>query len=250
MMLRGSSQAGPLISEGLDAWWYIDKVDFDSKLMFLLTFFSASVLLWPFGFGLDPQGISSTCSFDPIDSHQRFYDCLRRGLSKPITSLSTRLILPHDPSYRTSTSNYNLAIQPNASAIVFVSDTREASEMIKCGVEYHVPITPRGGRHSYAGYGTGQASLVIDVSNLRKISFNSDGTRPVQVKVGAGLRVGDLASSISNARRAVSHGSHPHIGMCVCVLFFFFFGTAGSTDWVEAKLMFFRLCWLVGLIRQ
>ena len=65
---------------------------------------------------------------------------------------------------------------------------------------------------SYASFSSGgqNGSVVIDLQEFQNIEVNDNGI----AKVGAGVRLGDLALSIYNqSKRALPHGTCPGVGL-------------------------------------
>ncbi|KAI7956241.1 hypothetical protein MJO29_007640 [Puccinia striiformis f. sp. tritici] len=143
-----------------------------------------------------------------------FTACLRSELGAP-DSNSSKIVLPGDPSYPLSTLTYNLAIQRNSSAIVYVSTANDVSEAIKCASQFRIPVVARSGGHSYASFSSSPHGLIIDVTNLKDFSFATNHVGEIGEKVtfGAGLRLGDLDMALQDHERAVPHGVFPYIGV-------------------------------------
>ncbi|KAA1135234.1 hypothetical protein PGTUg99_020769 [Puccinia graminis f. sp. tritici] len=177
-------------------------------------------------FGYLAGSLSATRSTTLLDScsiaerghtterHSSFQDCLRTEIGAT-DHISSRIVFPGDPSYPLSTLTYNLAIQHNSSAIVYVSSANHVSEAIKCASEFKVPVVARNGGHSYASFSSSPHGLIIDVTNLKDFSFatNHVGEVGEMVTFGAGLRLGDLDMALQEHERAVPHGVSPYIGV-------------------------------------
>jgi FAD/FMN-containing dehydrogenase len=131
-----------------------------------------------------------------------------------LDSFSSKIVFPGDLSYPLSTLTYNLAIQHNSSAIVYVSDAKDVSKAIKCASKFRVPVVARSGGHSYASFSSSPQGLIIDVTNLKDFSFatNHVGEVGEMVTFGAGLRLGDLDMALEEHERAVPHGVCPYVG--------------------------------------
>ncbi|PLW50268.1 hypothetical protein PCASD_01709 [Puccinia coronata f. sp. avenae] len=162
---------------------------------------------------------SNSCSsagrIDTIaESHVSFRDCLRSEVGQ-LDSFSSKIVFPGDLSYPLSTLTYNLAIQHNSSAIVYVSDAKDVSKAIKCASKFRVPVVARSGGHSYASFSSSPQGLIIDVTNLKDFSFatNHVGEVGEMVTFGAGLRLGDLDMALEEHERAVPHGVCPYVGV-------------------------------------
>ncbi|WAQ86860.1 hypothetical protein PtA15_7A589 [Puccinia triticina] len=147
-------------------------------------------------------------------SHGSFRECIRSTLGAS-ESFSSKAVFPEDPAYPVSTLTYNVAIQHHASAVVYAASAEDVSEAVKCAAEFRVPVVARTGGHSYASFSSSPHGLIIDVTNLKGFSFETDHVGQVAEKVtfGAGLRLGDLDMELQDHERAVPHGVYPYIGV-------------------------------------
>lgn len=147
------------------------------------------------------------------ETHASFRDCLLSELGR-LNSFSSKTVLPGDISYPLSTLTYNLAIQHNSSAIVYVSTAKDVSKAIQCASNFRVPVVSRSGGHSYASFSSSPNGLIIDVTNLKDFSFETNGVGKVGelVTFGAGLRLGDLDMALQPHERAIPHGVCPYVG--------------------------------------
>jgi FAD/FMN-containing dehydrogenase len=71
-----------------------------------------------------------------------------------------------------------------------------------------VPMAPRSGGHSYAGYSTPDGGLVIDVGALSKVDVQGD-----QVVIGAGARLRDVYAAVARTGRCLPAGTCPTVGI-------------------------------------
>lgn len=162
------------------------------------------------------DGCSSSNLSGSAPSPTSFSACL---ISKIDTvnriSSSAKLVFPRDPLYALSTLTYNLAIQHNASAIVYASSSTDVSEAVKCAAKFKIPVVARSGGHSYASFSSSPNGLIVDVTSLKNFSFATDHVGEVDelVTFGSGLRLGDLAIALQEHERAVPQGSFPYIGV-------------------------------------
>lgn len=133
--------------------------------------------------------------------------CLQHGLSAAST-----LVLPSSPDYINATTSQNLSWLYFASAVVFVGAPDDASLAVRCAAAHHVPVTPRGGRHSYASFGSGgqNGSVVVDVSALKSFSYDA---ATGHATLGAGFRLGNLALALDAHARGTPHGTCPYVGI-------------------------------------
>ena len=94
-------------------------------------------------------------------------------------------------------------------AVVECASVADVQRAIAFARAHAIPIAPRSGGHSYAGYSTGPG-MVIDVGKLSRITVNrAHGT----VTVGAGARLIDIYSAVAAAGVAIPGGTCPTVGI-------------------------------------
>ena len=124
--------------------------------------------------------------------------------------LDGSLLLPNDPAYAKAALPYNSALGTRTpAAIAMVAGRTDVKRCITRASGHGIPIAPRSGGHSYAGYSTPNGGLVIDVSRVKKILIKDDGT----VQIGAGARLGDVYAALAARGRALPGGSCPTVGV-------------------------------------
>lgn len=75
-------------------------------------------------------------------------------------------------------------------------------------------MAAKSGGHSYASYGLGgveEEALIIELSSFRTVSVADDEDRTA--KVGAGMRLGDVAIALNEKGRGLPHGTCPYVGI-------------------------------------
>ncbi|KAF8463457.1 hypothetical protein BDZ91DRAFT_306170 [Kalaharituber pfeilii] len=134
------------------------------------------------------------------------------------TTLSGCLVESQVPYIGSSSTNWTEVIEPfNLRAkytpvLLAIPETvDQVSKAVKCAAQYGVKVQARGGGHSYAAMGLGgtDGSFVVDMKKFKSITLQND-----IATVGAGVRVGDLATYLyNNGQRAIPHGLCPGIGI-------------------------------------
>lgn len=134
-----------------------------------------------------------------------FENCLRQNIT------NSEVVLPTSDEYDDATSSNNLSWQYDAAAVVFVANAADAAAAIKCAAAAKVSVTSRGGRHSYASFGSGgrNGSLVLDMAPLHSMTFDA---ATGLATVGSGFRLGNLALGLDARGRATAHGTCPFVG--------------------------------------
>ncbi|SLM33671.1 glucooligosaccharide oxidase [Lasallia pustulata] len=132
-------------------------------------------------------------------------DCLTNS-SVPISLLSSL-------NFAQLAEPYNLRLPYTPAVIVLPTTPQHVSDGVKCACSTGVKVQAKSGGHSYASYSSGgkNGSLIVDLESLQNISIdNATGI----VKVGGGVRLGNLALGIFNqAQRALPHGTCPGVGI-------------------------------------
>ncbi|KAK7045778.1 hypothetical protein VNI00_007179 [Paramarasmius palmivorus] len=122
-------------------------------------------------------------------------------------------------AYGPGSGQYNIASRPfNArysyqpAAIAFPTSVADVAKAVSIGASKKVNIVARSGGHSYIANGLGgkDGALVIDMSGMKSITVNSDTGLAI---VGAGNRLGDVASRLNNYGRGIPHGTCPYVGI-------------------------------------
>ncbi|KAF8582643.1 FAD-binding domain-containing protein [Ramaria rubella] len=126
-----------------------------------------------------------------------------------LSSISNLVALTaSSPEFTAAKQPYNLRLSPNPSIIVSPTTVQQIQSIVTCAANSSLSVSAKSGGHSYAAYGLG-GDIVIDLSNLKGLTLNSDGTAVVQT----GNRLGDVAQGIFNqGQRALAHGSCPYVG--------------------------------------
>ncbi|KAF4437868.1 hypothetical protein F53441_12926, partial [Fusarium austroafricanum] len=104
---------------------------------------------------------------------------------------------------------YNLRLAYTPAAIAIPTTVKHVQDAVKCGYQYGVRVSAKGGGHSYGSFGyAGHLVLVMDA--MDKVTLNKDMSCNVQ----AGARLGHVASELYKfAQRAIPHGSCPGVGI-------------------------------------
>jgi FAD/FMN-containing dehydrogenase len=131
------------------------------------------------------------------------YAGLKKALKGPLLRLG-------DVGYTAAAKPYNSALgvrRPAAIAeVASVDDVRTCVRRVR---GHGVTLAARGGGHSYAGYSTPNNGVVVDLSALKGITVQSDGT----AVVGAGARLIDVYAALAAHGRALPAGSCPTVGI-------------------------------------
>ncbi|MER5771656.1 FAD-binding oxidoreductase [Streptomyces sp. NPDC001985] len=121
-------------------------------------------------------------------------------------SLDGRLIRPDDADYPAARQLYNTRFDTQRpAAVAYAAGEDDIRECLAHARAHGVPVSIRGGGHSYAGWSSGTGRLVIDVSALDRVA--ADGT------IGAGARLADVYRTLARTGRTLPAGSCPSVGI-------------------------------------
>jgi FAD/FMN-containing dehydrogenase len=124
------------------------------------------------------------------------------------SGLTGRLSRPGDPGYPVDLELYDPvydSIQP--AGIAFCANASDVARSIGFAREHGLPMAPRSGGHSYAGYST-TTGLVIDVSLISHLGVEGN-----IATVGAGTRLIDVYSGLPQQGVSIPGGSCPSVGI-------------------------------------
>src|ERR1700744_269471 len=111
----------------------------------------------------------------------------------PYTDLAAALrgtvITPGEPGYHTARAVYNAMIDKRPAAVAACRDVADVISCVRVGREHGVQLAIRGGAHNAAGFGSWDAALVIDLSQLRSTTVSPEDHT---VRADAGCTWGDV----------------------------------------------------------
>ncbi|KAF8996574.1 glucooligosaccharide oxidase [Hymenopellis radicata] len=121
-------------------------------------------------------------------------------------------VFSDDPGYSEASAAFNLRYDFKPAAVAFPSTTEQVSAAVALGASDNYQVVARSGGHSYIANGLGGKSgvLVIDLSNMTSITYDS-ATELATLQTG--LRLGDVALALNDNGRALPHGSCPYVGI-------------------------------------
>ena len=95
-----------------------------------------------------------------------FRGCLRAAMKAP-----GALVFPGSPTYTNATQVCNARFAPLPAAIVYAHSTSDVTEAVKCGLAWDVRVSAASGRHSNQATSLPDSYLIVDLTNLTKVSF-------------------------------------------------------------------------------
>ncbi|MFD3546805.1 FAD-binding oxidoreductase [Streptomyces sp. NPDC058655] len=130
------------------------------------------------------------------------YGALARGIDG-------RVVLPGDRDYPEARQLFQPrydAVSPGA--VAYPAHAGDVAVCLDFARRSAVAVVPRGGGHSYAGWSTRAAGLVVDTGAMAAVAVEGNG-----VRVGAGARLGDLNAALAARGRALPTGLCPSVGI-------------------------------------
>ncbi|MEZ0070153.1 FAD/FMN-containing dehydrogenase [Streptacidiphilus sp. MAP12-20] len=124
-------------------------------------------------------------------------------------SIDGRLVLPGDADYAVAHQLFQPRYDTvSPAAVAYPAHDQDIVTCLAFAQAQHVPLVPRGGGHSYAGWSTGPG-LVLDLSALSAVGASTSGT----ATVGAGARLADVNATLASVGAAVPSGLCPSVSV-------------------------------------
>lgn len=131
------------------------------------------------------------------------------------TKLTGRIVTPDDAEYDQARTNNNLGVPKFPRILVFCQNTNDVVNALKWVKENHVPFRIRSGRHSYENFSLVNGGLVIDVSEMDRITFNS---KDMTAKIEAGANLGKVYNELWKKGTTIPAGTESSVGLVGLVL--------------------------------
>jgi FAD/FMN-containing dehydrogenase len=133
-------------------------------------------------------------------------DAAVRALAR---QLDGAVVVPGSARYTSAKLLWNTrfdGLRPRAVALC--ASAADVQKIVRWGRKHGIRVVARSGGHSYGGWSSGNGVVVADVSHLNRISV-AGGT----VAIGAGARLGSVASGLWAHGVAIPAGSCPTVGI-------------------------------------
>lgn len=126
------------------------------------------------------------------------------------TKLTGRIVIPTDPDYDIARINLNLSIPKLPCIIVFCQNKKDVCNALKWARERHIPFRVRSGRHSYENFSLLNDGLVIDVSEMNKITVSQDR---LTATIEAGANLGTVYQELWKYGVTLPAGTSASVGV-------------------------------------
>ncbi|MEU6868997.1 FAD-binding oxidoreductase [Streptomyces sp. NPDC046876] len=120
-----------------------------------------------------------------------------------------RVVLPGDRDYAEARQLFQPrydAVAP--AAVAYPAHAGDVAVCLDFARRSAVPVVPRGGGHSYAGWSTRADGLVVDVGAMAGLAVEGTG-----VRIGAGARLGDVNRTLAGRGLGLPTGLCPTVGI-------------------------------------
>ena len=114
-----------------------------------------------------------------------------------------------DPKYDLLRKGFNKRIDKYPAAIAFCTSTEEAAQAVTYGIENKLPISIKSGGHSFEGFSCNNDGLVIDLSSMNNVTWESQNT----VIIEPGCILSQLYDIILPKHKIIPAGSCGNVGI-------------------------------------
>jgi hypothetical protein len=125
-------------------------------------------------------------------------------------NLKGEIILPDDPRYERARRVWNHAVDLRPVIIARCAGPDDVRHAIDFAREKDLLVAIRSGGHSFAGHGTCDGGLVIDLSMMKRVEIEP---RRAWVRLQSGVLAGELDQVTNAFSMAVPLGSCPSVGV-------------------------------------
>ncbi|MFI5617033.1 FAD-binding oxidoreductase [Streptomyces sp. NPDC051567] len=123
--------------------------------------------------------------------------------------LDGRVVLPGDRDYPQARQLFQPRYDTVApGAVAYPAHAGDVAVCLDFARRHAVPVVPRGGGHSYAGWSTRSGGLVVDTGAMAGVDV--EGTA---VRVGAGARLADVHAALAARGLGLPAGLCPSVGI-------------------------------------
>ena len=132
------------------------------------------------------------------------------GTAKLAKSLAGEIVLPSDSRYLKLRRVKNHAVNRHPAMIIRCINRADVQHVVEFARHHSLPLAIRAGGHSFAGHGTCDNGLVVDVSAMKRAQIDPIRER---IRIEPGIIAGELDCLTQSFRMAVPLGSCPSVGV-------------------------------------
>ena len=134
----------------------------------------------------------------------------RLSISRLRADIAGAVVGPGDPSYDTSRRVFVRSVDRRPAAIVRPVDGGDVARVVSLARETGLELAVRGGGHSYAGYGTSEGGIVLDLASLAGLEIDA---RERVARAAGGLTAGDVTVAAAACGLAPAFGDTSSVGI-------------------------------------
>ncbi|MFJ7263414.1 FAD-binding oxidoreductase [Streptomyces globosus] len=128
--------------------------------------------------------------------------------------LDGRVVLPGDPDYPEARQLFQPRYDGIApAAVAYPAHAGDVAACLDFARRSRLPVVPRGGGHSYAGWSTRAGGLVVDLGALDRTAAEGSAAEGTAVRIGAGARIGDVNRTLAARGLGIPTGLCPTVGI-------------------------------------
>jgi FAD/FMN-containing dehydrogenase len=124
--------------------------------------------------------------------------------------LTGELITAEDPSYDDARQVFLKGLDRTPLAVARVANADDVARVVTAAREGGLELAVRSGGHSFAGYGTSDGGLVIDLSAMKAMEFDADGKT---VWTETGVTAGEYTTATGERGLATGLGDTGSVGI-------------------------------------
>ncbi len=131
-------------------------------------------------------------------------------MQKSPANFKGQLIFPNDTEYEQARRVWNHAVDKHPAMIARCASVEDVVRAIEFARQSDLLVAVRSGGHSFAGHGTCDGGMVIDMSPMKRIDIDPARAR---VRLQSGVLAGELDKVTNAFSMAVPLGSCPSVGV-------------------------------------
>ncbi|WP_410645004.1 FAD-binding oxidoreductase [Amycolatopsis sp. lyj-346] len=126
------------------------------------------------------------------------------------TRLSGPLFRPGDPGYPEAKQGFFTMYDARMpAAVVGAARVEDVQAAVGFAARHRLPVAARSGGHGYPGYSTVDGGIVVDLRRFSGVDVRRDG----RAAIGAGARLGPIATTLAAHGRVLPAGSCGTVGI-------------------------------------
>jgi len=121
-----------------------------------------------------------------------------------------RVVQPGDEAYDNVRRTWNGAVDHRPALVAICQSTEDVQAAVRAARAHRLPLSVRGGGHSWLGRGIRHDGLVIDLTEMHRVTVDAASR---VANIAGGVTAGDLIAAVSPHRLAAVTGTISAVGM-------------------------------------